>query len=303
MIKVGIVGLGVMGKNHLRVLQGIPQAQIVGLCDPIAQGDLGFELFKDIDSMLTNVELDAVIIATPTSLHKDMAIACMKKGISCLIEKPVAPSVAEAKEILEFAQKTKARVCVGHVERFNPVVSELKKSLADKEIYHIGITRVGPIPPRITDVGVLSDLSVHDIDIIRYVTNKEILRKNIFCSQKIHNNHEDTAILSFEIEGDIIASITTSWLTPFKKRCIEIATKDVYFEADLMNQTLREYSSFVATNRLNSYALSDIFIKKQEPLQAQLEAFLHYVVSDNISSLASIEDSMKTLEISSSEAK
>lgn len=219
-----------------------------------------------------------------------------KKGKDLFIEKPVASNIQEAVEIREVADEMNAKVCVGYIERFNPVVEELKKELDGKEIYSIGITRVGPFPPRIADVGILTDLSVHDIDLIRYITDREIKSTSIYKSQKIHNHHEDNAILSFELEDEIVASITTNWLTPFRKRTIEVATKDAYYEADLMGQDLTEYSEY---QKNNSYVIRKCFVKKEEPLVREHKAFRKFVKTGNPHGLSSIEDSMITLQISS----
>lgn len=297
-MRIGVIGLGVMGKNHLRVLKTIPEAEVIAVCDPVAEGDFGVPLFKSIDEMLETTIFDGMVIAVPTAFHKEVALKCIAKGINLLIEKPVAPTAEDGAEILAAAKAKGVKTAVGYIERFNPVVGALKEELTQKELYSISITRVGPIPPRIADVGILTDLSVHDIDLIRFVSGREILTSNIFKSQKIHNHYEDNAILSFELEGDITASITTNWLTPFKKRVMEVAAKEAYFEADLMNQGLSEYSSFQGTNRFNSYSTSELFIKKQEPLLNELNTFISFIKTGVRGNLATIEDSIKTIEIS-----
>jgi predicted dehydrogenase len=175
----------------------------------------------------------------------------------------------------------------------------LKNELEGKEIYSIGITRVGPFPPRIADVGILTDLSVHDIDLIRYITEHEIEKVSIYKSQKIHNHHEDNAILSFQLSGEIVASITTNWLTPFRKRTIEVATKEGYYEADLMAQDLTEYSEY---QKNNSYVIRKIMLKKEEPLIREHKAFAAYIETGDRHGLSTIEDSMITLDISSRKA-
>ncbi|WP_200762587.1 Gfo/Idh/MocA family protein [Nitrosophilus alvini] len=294
-MKIAIVGLGVMGKNHYRVLSSIPEARIVGVCDPFVKTDLPTEHFEDIQKMIDDKKPDAVIIATPTFTHKEIALKCIENGVDIFIEKPAASTIEDAMEINENVLKAGIKSAVGHVERFNPVVKALKAELKGKEIYSLDITRVGPFPPRIADVGILTDLAVHDIDLIRFLTDKKIIRKNIFKSKKIHNHHEDNAILSFELEEEVIANITTNWLTPFKKRKIEVATADAYFEADLITQDLVEYSSF-KTN--NSYVVRNCFVKKEEPLYKELTAFVNYVKNGERGDLATIEDSIRTLELS-----
>jgi len=295
MMKIALVGLGVMGKNHYRILRELQdRTTIVGLCDAVTLEGYSEPCFTDLETMLDNTKPDAVVIATPTSLHKEVALQCIDRGIDIFIEKPAAASVADARVIAEAAAAKGVKSCVGYVERFNPVVQALQKELEDREIYTISISRVGPFPPRIADVGVLTDLSVHDIDLMRFITRKEIKDQAIFKSRKIHNHHEDNAVLNFELEDNIIANLLTNWLTPFKKRVIEVACKQVYLEADLITQNLTEYSGY---SRQNSYVVRDCHIKKDEPLLKELEAFIHYVKTGEPGSLASIEDSIITLEV------
>lgn len=294
MTKIAIIGMGVMGKNHYRIIQGIKNVEIVGLCDPIAEDNFAHKLYRNLDVMLNEIEIDAVIIATPTFLHKEVALKCIEKDISLFIEKPVASTIEDGKKILEEATKKNIKVVVGHIERFNPVVQALKNELKGKEIYSINITRVGPFPPRIADVGILTDLAVHDIDLIRFITQKEIEDISIFKSKKIHNHYEDNAVLSFAMEDEIVASITTNWLTPYKKRKVEVACKEAYYEADLMSQELLEYSSYEVNN---SYVTRGCFVRKSEPLLNELESFVDYLKTDKKPISATIEDSIKTLEI------
>ncbi len=296
MKKVALIGLGSMGKNHYRVLKGLSGVKVAALCDVIWQDGYKEPFYTDVDKMLESEELDAALIVVPTFLHKEVALKCLDRGLDIFIEKPVASNVKDALIIENRANELGLKVCVGYIERFNPVVEALKNELIDREIYSIGITRVGPFPPRIADVGILTDLAVHDIDLIRYITGCEIVKKSIFKSQKINSHHEDNAILSFQLENEIVASITTNWLTPFRKRKIEVATKKGYFEADLMGQDLIEYSEY-KTN--NSYVIRNCFVKKEEPLVRELKAFLRYLKSGDRSGLSTIKDSIITLEISS----
>lgn len=298
-MKLAIIGLGVMGKNHYRVLKNIQEAEIVALCDPIAKDEFDHKLYRDVDEMLKNETIDAVIIAVPTFLHKDVALKCIEKGINLFIEKPVASTLEEGEAILNAANKKNVKVAVGYIERFNPVVNALKRELQGKEIYTIAVTRVGPIPPRIADVGILTDLSVHDIDLIRFVSGEEIEDVNIFKSRKIHNHHEDNAILSFKLSNEKIANITTSWLTPYKKRVMEVTAKEALFDADLMAQDLTEYSKYEGTNTFNSYGVRKCIVKKEEPLLNELKAFVNFIKTGNRGDLATIEDSLITIKISS----
>ena len=295
MINIALIGLGSMGRNHYRILRELKnKVNLVGLCDVVKNGEFDEPFFTDVDAMLDAVKPDAAIIVVPTFLHKEVALKCIARGVHVFIEKPAASTIEDARLIARAVKEAGLKSCVGHVERFNPVVQALKNELAGKEIYSMSITRVGPFPPRIADVGVLTDLSVHDIDLMRFITHRNILEKNIFKSRKIHNHHEDNAVLSFELEDAIVGEILTNWLTPFKKRTIEVACKDAYFEADLITQNLTEYSNFHVNN---SYVVRGCHIKKDEPLLKEVEAFVHYLQTGERGDLATIEDSVVTLQV------
>ena len=168
MLKFALIGLGVMGKNHYRALQSVADVQIAALCDPFCKENFAQKIYVDLDEMLESENLDAAVIATPTSLHKEAALKCMQKGLNLLIEKPVCANAADAQILLEEAKRRDIKVAVGHVERFNPAIATLKKELENEEIYSVQITRNAPFPQRIADVGILADLAVHDIDLIRF---------------------------------------------------------------------------------------------------------------------------------------
>lgn len=293
---LALIGFGVMGKNHFRVLKGMSGFKIVAICDPLLRESSidGVPVFANIDSAVKSVEIDSAIIAVPTPMHEEIALKAIDMGIELLIEKPISGSVESGEKIAESVYKKGVRCAIGHVERFNPVIEALKKEVADKEIYSIGITRVGPFPPRMANVGVLSDLSVHDLDLVRFISGREFSEVKIFKSRKIHDHFEDNAEVSFLLEDSIVGNITTNWLTPFKKRAIEISCKEAFYEADLISQELMEYSGY-STN--NSYLTRWCFVQKGEPLRRELEAFLLYLNSGETGDLAMPEDSIKTLEI------
>lgn len=299
MKNIAIVGLGVMGKNHYRTLKNVEGAKIVGLCDLHNSDEYTEPFFSDFETMLIETKPDAVIIVTPTFLHKDTALLCAKYDLDMFIEKPAASTVEDAKIMAEAIRAKNLKSCVGHIERYNPVVKALINEISEHEVLSVSITRSGSFPERIADVGILTDLSVHDSDLIRFITQKNIVRSAVFKSQKIHKSHEDNAILAFELEGEVVGDITTNWLTPYRKRSIAVAcrvdaiSEIKYFEADLLSQTLKERINIDA----NSHTTRNCFVARSNALHDELSAFINYLNTGDIGSLATVEDSIITLEI------
>jgi len=277
-LKVGVVGVGVMGSNHARVLSEMAGIELVGVVDPerkqreFVSRNLGCAEFGDLESLLAS-GVDAATIAAPTHLHHDLALACISAGVHVMVEKPIAPTVEEGRAIVAAARHAGVTLMVGHVERFNPAVESIKRAIKNQDILSIAITRVGPFPPRMSNVGVVIDLAVHDIDLIRWFTDSEIVEIQPQLSSAVAER-EDIALLQFRTASGVLAHINTNWLTPFKARTIHVATRDKYLIGDLLTLQVTECFGFQPDG---SYSMRHLSVGYAEPLRAELLAFANAI--------------------------
>jgi UDP-N-acetylglucosamine 3-dehydrogenase len=274
-IRVGVVGVGVMGQNHARVFAELPGVKLVGVVDPdrsqrdLVAGALGCAAYADVEGLLAD-GVAAVTIAAPTHLHRELAITCIERGVHVLVEKPIASSVEEGNAIIAAARQAGVTLMVGHVERFNPAVEAIKAAIRHEDILSIAITRVGPFPPRMSNVGVVIDLAVHDIDLIRWFTDSEIVEVQPQLSSAVAER-EDIALLQFRTASGVLAHINTNWLTPFKARSVTVATRDKYIMGDLLTRQVTECFGFQSDG---SYSMRHLSVGYAEPLRAELQAFV-----------------------------
>jgi predicted dehydrogenase len=296
-LRIGVVGVGVMGSNHARVLSELPGAKLVGIADPdrkqaefIAQA-VGSVPVNDLGELLAR-GVDAVSIAAPTHLHHQLALQAIREGVHVLVEKPIGSTPDEGRDIVAAARRAGVTLMVGHVERFNPAVQSIKDALRGQEILSIGITRVGPFPPRMSNVGVVIDLAVHDIDLIRWFTDSEIEEvQPMLASARAQN--EDIALLQFRTASGVLAQITTNWLTPFKARTVHVATRKKYVIADLLTRQVTECFGFQPDG---SYSMRHLSVGHAEPLRAELLAFLNAIRSGEPPAVTG-EEGVSSLEI------
>jgi UDP-N-acetylglucosamine 3-dehydrogenase len=304
-LRVGVIGAGVMGSNHARVLAGLPEVQLVGVADPLSAHRARVTALTDCETFSTLDELiaegvDAVTVAAPTHLHHEIALACIERKVHLLVEKPIASTVEEGREIVTAAQRAGLTLMIGHVERFNPAVAAIKKAIADEDILSIAITRVGPFPPRMSNVGVVIDLAVHDIDLIRWFTESDIVEVQPQLSSAVAER-EDIALLQFRTASGVLAHINTNWLTPFKARNVTVATRGKYIMGDLLTRQVTECFGFKPDG---SYSMRHLPVGHDEPLRAELLAFLQAVRSGTAPAVtgnegvASLEIATQCLETS-----
>jgi UDP-N-acetylglucosamine 3-dehydrogenase len=274
-LRVGVIGVGVMGSNHARVLAEMPGVRLAGVADPdrkqahFVGTTLGCPAVSTVEELLER-GVDAVSIAAPTHLHRTIALACIERGVHVLVEKPIASSVAEGEDIIVAARRAGLTLMIGHVERFNPAVQAIADAIRNEDILSIAITRVGPFPPRMSNVGVVIDLAVHDIDLICWFTRSQIVQVQPQLSNAVAER-EDIALLQFRTASGVLAHINTNWLTPFKARTVHVATKRKYVIGDLLTRQVTECYGFQPDG---SYSMRHLSVGHAEPLRAELMAFV-----------------------------
>ena len=274
-LRVGVVGVGVMGYNHARVLAEMPGVSLVGVADPddkqadFVERSLGCAAVADVADLIA-LGVDALSIAAPTHLHRSIALTAIGHGIHVLVEKPIASTVEEGREIITAARRAGVTLMVGHVERFNPAVQAIKEAIREEDILSIAITRVGPFPPRMSNVGVVIDLAVHDIDLISWFTGSQIIEVQPQL-RSAKAEREDIALLQFRTASGVLAHINTNWLTPFKARTVHVATKRKYVIGDLLTRQVTECFGFQPDG---SYSMRHLSVGHSEPLRDELSAFV-----------------------------
>ena len=296
-LKAGVAGAGVMGRNHARVLAEVQGVDLTTIFDPDAVTGQGVADLYGANAVTTaeafvDAGLDCAVVATPNRFHADLGVALLEKGVHVLVEKPIAPTVADAQRMIDAAKANDRVLMVGHVERFNPAVETVRRAIADEDVISIQVTRVGPFPPRMGEVGVVIDLAVHDIDIIRHLTGSEITEVQPQLA-RTRAEREDTALLQFRLENGVIAHITTNWLTPYKTRTLQVATRGKFVVADLITRQVTEYfgqqaDGSYSTRMLNSWPA--------EPLKKELENFVHAIRTGEAPAVTG-QDGLKNLEV------
>ena len=296
-LKIGVAGAGVMGRNHARVVSDLRDVDLTTIFDPdmaVAQG-----VAEAYDAVaVTSPEdfvaagLDAAIIATPNRHHADLSVALLEKGVHVLVEKPIASTVADAQRMIDAARANNRVLMVGQVERFNPAVEAVKRAVDGDDIISIQITRVGPFPARMGEVGVVIDLAVHDIDIIRHLTGSEITEVQPQIA-RTRAEREDTALLQFRLANGVIAHITTNWVTPYKVRTLQVATQNKFIVADLITRQVTEY---FGQSTDGSYQTRAAFVWPAEPLKKEHEAFVQAIRTGQTPAVTG-EDGLRNLEV------
>jgi predicted dehydrogenase len=307
-LRVGVIGVGNMGKNHARIYSELDSCELVAVCDHNlllvnqVAGKYGTNYYQSYKEMIEKEKLDLVTIATPTKYHKEISVYAMDNKINVLLEKPIALTLEDAQEIVDSQKKNNVKLLVGNIERFNPAIIELKKRLLAGQlgvIFKVEAHRLSPFPNRVSDVGVILDLAVHDIDLMRYITGVDILFSYTLTKKKISTEHEDMVLSLFLFENDIVGSLDINWVTPTKIRNFSVTGEHGMFVVDSLTHDLYFYnnpgiSSAEYGRTMTEGSMIKYLIIKIEPLKTEI---VHMVecINNKKDPLISASDAMITL--------
>ena len=295
-MKVAVIGIGSMGYNHLRVYSEMGDVEVVGASDlnrerlQLAEDRFSVKTYTSYEDLFEKEKPEAVSITVPTSEHEKVATFALEKGAHVLVEKPIAATVEEGKRLIALATKLDRQLMVGHIIRFNPAMQSLKARLENGDlgkIFQIFCRRAGPFPARIRDVGVVVDLAPHDVDIMRFLIGMNPIRVFAETEQKIHTDHEDLLFGLLRFPEGITGALEINWLTPTKMRETLVLGEKGLFRVDDLMQDLFFYENTQAVGELwsplrairgvSEGSMTRFPIKRQEPLKAELEAFINAI--------------------------
>lgn len=292
-LKIGVIGTGHMGQNHVRNLSEEQRFDLVGLYDQDADAaarvgkKYGIRVCESLEELLRSVE--AVVIAVPSSLHKEVGIKAAMCGVHALIEKPLALTSIDAKELAMAFAARGLKLVVGHIERCNPVFIELHKLIKPKDVFYIEAHRYSPFSSsgRISDTSVVEDLMIHDIDLVCSIMEGVGIKSIAGYGEVVSSRRPDfsTSIINFETNAHAV--INASRISQDKIRTLEVHTADCCIYADLIAKTLsvgKSTNMIIDGNSDNSYkqdgVLQKIYVPIQEPLRTELIMFYEAVVND-----------------------
>jgi predicted dehydrogenase len=300
-----------MGRHHARLLQSSARIAFAGAVDP--GGDRygavrdAADVYATIDELLERGKPDFAIVAVPTDEHLAVVRTLAAAGVHLLIEKPLAGTVAEAQEIIAACEDAGIRAAVGHVERFNPALIELRRRTEEGqvgEVFLIGTERCGPFPDRVKDIGVVKDLATHDLDLVGWLGKSPI---DLVAAQTVHKTgreHEDLVLVTGRLATGLAFSITVDWLTPTKIRRMRILGDRGMLVADTLTSDLVFHENGSVTSEWDSsQALRGVAegnstryaLQRREPLLVELEAFCDFVLGDDASPAVTLEEGLRTV--------
>ncbi|MEM0969577.1 MAG: Gfo/Idh/MocA family oxidoreductase [Verrucomicrobiota bacterium] len=272
-VRTGVVGVGSIGQNHARIYGALDSCHLTAIFD--RDPDRAREFSEKYGGEVTHsleefAELvDAASISTPTVTHREIASELLTRGVHCLVEKPIADRTEDAQAMVELAKEHDRLLQVGHIERFNPVLSQLESRLSDPKF--IEVHRLSPFPNRSMDVGVVLDVMIHDLEIVLHLVRSPIAHLDA-VGVPVLTAREDLANVRIRFKNGCVANITASRVSPEKLRKIRVFQHDTYLSLDYQEQAGKIY-------RKEGLQIipEEVIVERDEPLKLELSSFVDCV--------------------------
>jgi UDP-N-acetylglucosamine 3-dehydrogenase len=310
-LRGAVLGLGMIGRHHARLLQSSPRVTFAGAVDP-AGDRFGVVhdralVFADLDGLLRAGAPDFAIVAVPTEEHVAVVRALAAEGIHVLVEKPLAASAADARELIDACQSAGIRAAVGHVERFNPALLQLRRRAQEGQlgqIFLVATERIGPFPDRVRDVGVIKDLATHDLDLVRWLGGAPVERVSAETQHRMERDHEDLVLATGRLENAISFNCIVDWLSPAKVRRTRVLGERGMLVADTLTADLTFYangtvaSEWADTQSLRGVSEGDstrYALARREPLLVELETFCDLLGGDADAAVVTLAEGLDTV--------
>lgn len=291
LLRVGVIGVGNMGKNHMRILASMGEYELIGCFDSdIEQSSrlachYGVQAFSCAESLFSAV--DVVHIAAPSFLHRDYAVQAARAGCHILVEKPIALSVSDAQDIVDACDRAKVKLCVGHVERYNPAVITLRSILASEEIIAIDFKRMSPFDSRVSDASVVQDLMIHDVDIMCALLGPVAFPKIASMGVSRRSDKLDFVHALLCSDSGVVCSLTSSRVTESKIRTIDVHAEHCFIHVNLIDRSIEvsrktHFSLDVGypVQYKQDNVIERVLVPIAEPLKLEFEHFARAIVDD-----------------------
>ena len=286
-LRIGLVGLGMMGRHHARVIRETDGVVLAGVADAMGDphrvaGDL--EVSNSVEDLIS-AGIDAAVVAVPTVFHEDLALRLADAGVHTLVEKPISGDVESSARIVEAFESRGLVGAVGHIERFNPALQNMRQRIEAGElgdVYQIATRRQGPFPSRIADVGVVKDLATHDIDLTSWLAQSPFATVSAHTALRSGREFEDMVSFTARLKNHVITNHLVNWLSPMKERVTVVTGERGAFVADTISSDLTffengtvatEWESVMAFRGVSEGSMLRYAFAKREPLRLEHEAF------------------------------
>lgn len=309
-LRAGLLGAGMMGRHHARVLREVEGVDLVAIADPGGDphgvaGEL--TILPDIDALIAE-GIDIAVVAVPTRFHEDAALKLAAAGVHTLVEKPIADTVEAGQRMVRAFADAGLVGAVGHIERFNPALQEMRRRIEADElgaVYQVATRRQGPFPSRIADVGVAKDLASHDVDLTAWVVQSDYERVFAQTTFKSGRDHEDMIAITGRTHSGVIVSNLVNWLSPMKERVAVVTGEKGAFVADTSTGDLTffangtiplEWESVSTFRGVSEGNVTRYAFAKREPLRVEIECFRDAVLG-HATDVVTMEQGLRALTV------